>query len=71
MIAMSAARRGGEPEEIAGAVAFLISDRAACMTGTDLLIDGGVIAWMNTVRRGGAGVIPRMLGRRLRAGLMR
>ena len=71
MIAMSGARRAGEPEEVAAAVAFLVSEKASFVSGTDLLIDGGVIAWMNTVRRGGAGVIPRMLGRRLRAGLMR
>lgn len=35
--------RVAEPEEIAGCVAFLASDRAAFITGTTLLIDGG---WM-------------------------
>jgi NAD(P)-dependent dehydrogenase (short-subunit alcohol dehydrogenase family) len=70
MIAMSAARRAGEPEEVAGVVAFLLSDRASFVSGTDLLMDGGFIAWMKTVRRGGFGVVPRMLGRRLRAKLL-
>jgi NAD(P)-dependent dehydrogenase (short-subunit alcohol dehydrogenase family) len=35
--------RVAEPEEIAACVAFLASDRAAFITGTTLLIDGG---WM-------------------------
>lgn len=44
MIDASPARRVGTPEEIAAAGAFLLSDEAAFITGTDLLIDGGVIA---------------------------
>ena len=36
--------RVGTSEEIAAAGAFLLSDEAAFITGTDLLIDGGVIA---------------------------
>jgi 3-oxoacyl-[acyl-carrier protein] reductase len=36
------ARRFGRPEEFADAVAFLLSDRAAYITGTSLQIDGGV-----------------------------
>jgi NAD(P)-dependent dehydrogenase (short-subunit alcohol dehydrogenase family) len=30
------------PEEIADAIAFLVSSRAASITGVDLLIDGGL-----------------------------
>lgn len=32
-----------EPEETAGLIAFLASDRAANLTGADYLADGGVI----------------------------
>lgn len=36
--------RGGEPEEIADAVAFLVSDRAAFINGVVLRVDGGSIS---------------------------
>lgn len=36
--------RGGEPEEVANAVAFLASDLASFITGAALLIDGGQMA---------------------------
>jgi NAD(P)-dependent dehydrogenase (short-subunit alcohol dehydrogenase family) len=44
MIAMSATGRLGTPEDIASATAFLLGPDASFITGTDLLVDGGVIA---------------------------
>jgi NAD(P)-dependent dehydrogenase (short-subunit alcohol dehydrogenase family) len=35
--------RTGRPEEVAELVAFLVSDRAAYMNGTEFVIDGGTI----------------------------
>jgi NAD(P)-dependent dehydrogenase (short-subunit alcohol dehydrogenase family) len=35
-------RRLVEPEEIATAVAFLASDEASAITGTNLVVDGGL-----------------------------
>lgn len=34
--------RNGEPDDIANAVSFLADDRASFITGTDLLVDGGL-----------------------------
>ncbi|MBQ6100066.1 SDR family oxidoreductase [Methanobrevibacter sp.] len=50
MINSSPARRVGTPEEIARAAEFLLSDQASFITGIDLLIDGGVIAAINSGR---------------------
>jgi NAD(P)-dependent dehydrogenase (short-subunit alcohol dehydrogenase family) len=36
-------KRGGRPEDIAGAVLFLVSDDASFITSTDLVVDGGVL----------------------------
>ena len=44
----SAAMRTGTSEEIAEAGAFLLGEHAKFITGTDLLIDGGVIAAIRT-----------------------
>ena len=44
MVAGSALVREGGPEEVAAVVAFLVSDAASFITGTDILVDGGVIA---------------------------
>lgn len=46
MIEGSAARRVGTTDEIAAAAAYLLGSDAGFITGSDLLIDGGVIAAM-------------------------
>ena len=48
MIDTSAAMRTGSAEEIAEAAAFLLGEHAGFVNGTDLLIDGGVIASLRT-----------------------
>lgn len=50
MIEVSASRRAGTSDEIAAAGAFLLGSDAGFITGTDLLIDGGVIAAINSGR---------------------
>jgi NAD(P)-dependent dehydrogenase (short-subunit alcohol dehydrogenase family) len=44
----SALRRHGTAHDIAGVVEFLLGPRAAYITGTDVLVDGGVIASLRT-----------------------
>lgn len=44
MIDATPAKRVGTPDEIGAAGAFLLSDAASYITGTDLLVDGGTIA---------------------------
>lgn len=48
MLDTSAAERSGTSDEIAEAAAFLLGEHAGFITGTDLLIDGGVIAAIRT-----------------------
>ncbi|MBP3851124.1 MAG: SDR family oxidoreductase [Erysipelotrichaceae bacterium] len=48
MVDASAAKRCGTSDEIAEAGAFLLGEHAGFITGTDLLIDGGVIASIRT-----------------------
>ena len=48
MIDASAARRVATSDEIADAAAFLLGEHASFINGTDLLIDGGVIASIRT-----------------------
>ena len=48
MIDASAAQRTGTSDEIAEVAAFLLGEHAKFITGTDLLIDGGVIASIRT-----------------------
>ena len=44
MIEMSATRRIGTPDDIANAVAWLVDPASSFITGTDILVDGGVVA---------------------------
>lgn len=45
-LSMTPVNRYGQPEDIAQVVRFLISDEAAFITGTDLIVDGGVLTQM-------------------------
>jgi NAD(P)-dependent dehydrogenase (short-subunit alcohol dehydrogenase family) len=47
--------RAGQPDEVAAVVRFLLSDEASFLTGTDILIDGGVCA---AVRRAAGAASP-------------
>lgn len=44
MLAHTPLGRQGGPDDIANACAFLLSDEAAFITGTDLVVDGGFVA---------------------------
>lgn len=50
MISTSAAGRVGTTDEVATAAAYLLGPGAGFVTGTDLLIDGGVIAALRADR---------------------
>jgi NAD(P)-dependent dehydrogenase (short-subunit alcohol dehydrogenase family) len=41
-------RRRGTPEEIANVIAFLTSPEAGYMTGSDVLVDGGMASVLPT-----------------------
>ncbi|WP_461173366.1 SDR family oxidoreductase [Arthrobacter sp. Z1-9] len=49
-------RRAGTPEEVAGSVAFLLSDDASYITGEILSIDGGASVQNTNRNAGGAGL---------------
>lgn len=66
MIAASPSKRMAPPEEIAVAAAYLLGPDAGFVTGSDLLIDGGVIA-ARCRDRSGAGLHGRRQGGRLPA----
>ncbi|MEQ2005558.1 MAG: glucose 1-dehydrogenase [Limisphaerales bacterium] len=51
VLALIPSRRIGEPEEVAGAVLYLVSDEAAYVTGTTLLIDGGMTLYSSFLRQ--------------------
>jgi NAD(P)-dependent dehydrogenase (short-subunit alcohol dehydrogenase family) len=48
MVEGSGAGRLGTPDDIAAAVEFLVSPAASFVTGTDLLVDGGVVGALMT-----------------------
>ncbi|THV35222.1 SDR family oxidoreductase [Glycomyces buryatensis] len=50
MVAMSGTGRLGTPDDIAAAAAFLLGPAADFITGTDLLVDGGVVAALRGMR---------------------
>jgi NAD(P)-dependent dehydrogenase (short-subunit alcohol dehydrogenase family) len=43
---LGALKRFGHPSEIAELLAFCASDKPGCLTGTDIVCDGGVMAAM-------------------------
>ncbi|MFG1984817.1 SDR family oxidoreductase [Streptomyces albidoflavus] len=55
MVAASGTGRLGTPEDIAEAAAFLLGPGASFVTGTDLLVDGGVVAALRSGRLTPAG----------------
>jgi NAD(P)-dependent dehydrogenase (short-subunit alcohol dehydrogenase family) len=43
-VGLSACKRVGTPGDVAGVVAFLCGQDASYITGTDVLVDGGMVA---------------------------
>jgi NAD(P)-dependent dehydrogenase (short-subunit alcohol dehydrogenase family) len=48
MVKASPLARMARPEEVAAVAAFLVSDDASFMSGTDVLVDGGFIGASST-----------------------
>jgi L-rhamnose 1-dehydrogenase len=40
----TALKRLGQPEDVVGCVSFLLSDAARYITGTEIVVDGGMLA---------------------------
>lgn len=55
MKAMTPMGRNGNPEDIADAVSFLTDDRASFITGTDLIVDGGLTVRLPEIMKAHAG----------------
>jgi NAD(P)-dependent dehydrogenase (short-subunit alcohol dehydrogenase family) len=53
IIASGPLGRRGRPEEVADVVEFLTSDKASFMTGSDVLVDGGMVAVLPEDATGG------------------
>lgn len=54
--------RPGRPEEIAAAIAFLLSEQASLMVGAVVFLDGGTDAIMHPLRPEGMNVPPIVMG---------
>ncbi len=52
IISQSPFGRRGRPDEVANVVSFLTSDSASFMTGSDVLVDGGMVAFQPSGRSG-------------------
>jgi NAD(P)-dependent dehydrogenase (short-subunit alcohol dehydrogenase family) len=48
---MSAIGRTGRPEELAAVYAFMLSDKASYISGTNLMVDGGIVAAIHNIKR--------------------
>src|ERR1044071_8653901 len=58
MVPTHLTNRPGEPDEIAAGAAYLASDDASFVTATDLLIDGGYVAFKGRIDAEGRPVLP-------------
>ena len=61
MIELTPIKRWGLPEEICNVVAFLLSDEASFMTGSDVVVDGGVSPRMRDLMAGELARVARKL----------
>ena len=45
LVSVNLIKRLGQPEDVAEVVCFLASDRTAWVTGSEYMVDGGMLAW--------------------------